>query len=103
MKDRWGDEIRVGWADHETLWIKAALSLGSKAERQEAYKSIAEMSGRSLESVIGFAMRTRMADIFKTVTVQPHKPSDPVFPPTTTQPEPPRVAKIGLRSQLRRL
>ena len=47
MIDRFGDQVRVGFAPHEILWIKAALTLVYH-ERPAAYRDIAAMSGRSL-------------------------------------------------------
>lgn len=47
MIDRFGDQVRVGFAPHEILWIKAALTLVYH-ERPAAYRDIAAMSGRSI-------------------------------------------------------
>lgn len=46
MIDRFGKEIRVAWADHEIIWIKAALKL-DRWDRPAAYQDIAAMSGRT--------------------------------------------------------
>lgn len=46
MKDRWGKAIIVGWAEHEILWVKAAIKL-PRDERSEAFRDIAAMTTRT--------------------------------------------------------
>lgn len=48
--DRFGRPIRLGFADHEILWIEAALTLWGRA-RREAFEDISAMTGRSYESI----------------------------------------------------
>lgn len=48
--DRWGQSIRVGWSQHELLWVKAALSM-DVPDRAEAFQQIALMTKRPLDSV----------------------------------------------------
>jgi len=48
--DRFGNPVRIGWSAHHILWIRAAMSL-EKAERHQAYRDIAELTGRSYRSV----------------------------------------------------
>lgn len=45
MIDRFGNALRVGWLEHEILWLEAAISLPF-FQRQEAYREIAELTGR---------------------------------------------------------
>jgi len=58
MKDRWGKPIIVGWAEHEILWIKAAIKIRDRGERTEAFQDIASMTGRT-----EFAVRDKAKDI----------------------------------------
>ena len=60
MIDRWGNTIRVGWAAHEMIWVEASLELPTQ-QRREAYKDIADMSGRSYEVVRKMAVQLRAA------------------------------------------
>ena len=50
MIDRFGNPIQVGWAEHEEIWLKAAMSLDI-GERGAAYKDIADMTGRTIQAV----------------------------------------------------
>jgi ribonuclease D len=50
MIDRWGVPIYVGWADHEIIWVQAAMTL-DHGERLEAYQDIASMTGRTFKAV----------------------------------------------------
>lgn len=50
MLDRFGREIRVGWEPREDEWLRAANTF-PVPERQEAFRDIADMSGRSFTSV----------------------------------------------------
>lgn len=58
MKDRWGNQIQVGWAEHEILWVKAAIKL-PRDERIEAFQDIAAMTGRTEFAVRDKAMVIR--------------------------------------------
>jgi hypothetical protein len=43
-----GKRIYVGWAEHEILWLRAAMSATlNRKEKQEALQDIADMTGRS--------------------------------------------------------
>lgn len=48
--DRFGNQIRLAWSDHEILWVKAALTL-PRHNRMCAYRDISEMSHRTLGAV----------------------------------------------------
>lgn len=50
MIDRYGNRIHVGWAEHEILWLRAAICL-ERQERLNAYRDISAMTGRTIESV----------------------------------------------------
>ena len=50
--DRYGSPIRIGWSDHQILWIRAAMTLEGQ-ERREAIQNIAELVGRPYASVWG--------------------------------------------------
>lgn len=50
MIDRFGQKISVYWAEHELLWVRAALTLDFK-ERQNAYRDIAFLTTRTLDQV----------------------------------------------------
>jgi hypothetical protein len=49
--DRFGKTICVGWSAHEILWIEAAMSLGTRGERMQAFLDIASLTGRSYRNV----------------------------------------------------
>ncbi len=53
-----GKEIRVGWAEHEILWLQAANSLCGK-EREDALQQIASLAGRGLQATISKARNLR--------------------------------------------
>lgn len=61
MIDRWGKPIQVGWARHEEIWVRAALSL-PRHERPAAYRDISELTGRSYANVRDRANHIRLAD-----------------------------------------
>lgn len=46
-----GTDVRVGWAPHELIWIKAANSLCGQ-ERETALRDIADMAGRGYHGVV---------------------------------------------------
>lgn len=48
--DRWGSKVCIGWGLHEIEYVKAALSL-DVPDRAEAFKQIAEMTKRPVDSV----------------------------------------------------
>ena len=50
MLDRFGDPIRVGWAEYELLYLQAAMTL-TRTERLEAFFDIAAMTGRTFIAV----------------------------------------------------
>jgi hypothetical protein len=58
--DRYGRRIAVGWSDVEMLWLEAAMSLPTRAERKEAYRDISTMSGRPVLSIERMAWRVAM-------------------------------------------
>lgn len=80
MIDRFGKPIYVGWQEHEMIWLDVAISLCRK-ERNAAFREIAEMSGRRVESVrvMAYAHMARrlrdseMASRSRTVLVAPHR------------------------------
>ena len=45
-----GRSVRVGWAVHEEIWVRAANTLRG-AERKAAYEDIAALTGRGVWSV----------------------------------------------------
>lgn len=65
MIDRNGKYIVVAWAPHEVLWIKAALTLPID-QRDDAYRDIAAMSGRSFNSVRAQAFYQRRKEYDQT-------------------------------------
>ena len=60
MFDRFGDPIRVGWAEHELLWIDAAMTL-PRGERFRAFEDIASLTGRTVANIQSYAYRRRAA------------------------------------------
>lgn len=50
MIDRFGSKVSVAWPEHHLVWVEAALTLDFK-DRQQAYRDIAEMTGRSVSAV----------------------------------------------------
>lgn len=58
MISRYGQPIRVYWADFEVEWIEAANTL-DRAERLSAIRDISSMTGRPYEQVRDFAARRR--------------------------------------------
>jgi hypothetical protein len=61
MIDRYGIPIYIGWADHEVIWLQAAMTL-DHGERLEAYQDIASMSGRTFKAVKQKASDMRESD-----------------------------------------
>lgn len=61
MIDRFGRSIYVGWAAHEIIWLQSAMTL-PHGERQNAYRDIASMSGRSFIAVKAQAASMRLND-----------------------------------------
>ena len=61
MKDRFGRTIYMGWAEHELLWIEAALTL-PRDERTAAFKDIGEITGRTIQAIRFQARRIRARD-----------------------------------------
>lgn len=52
MLDRFGKSIFVGFAEHEILWIKAAMSFKPRSRaRVDAFREISELTGRSVDSI----------------------------------------------------
>lgn len=56
MLDRFGKRVFVGWAEHEIIWLKAAMTMTPRST--DDLRDIAEMTGRSLSAV-----RTKMAKL----------------------------------------
>lgn len=48
--NRWGDQVRVAWQEHELLWVRAALTLPKEA-RGNAFHQIADMRGCAYATV----------------------------------------------------
>ena len=42
--------VRIGWAEHEILWIRAASTLAF-GERENAYTDISSMTGWAVKSI----------------------------------------------------
>lgn len=61
MKDRFGQDVLVCWAEHELEWVDAANTL-EITERRAAFHEIAALSGRSYEAVRRFAYSMRERD-----------------------------------------
>ena len=61
MKDRFGRTIYMGWAEHELLWIEAALTL-PRDERTAAFMDISEITGRTMMAIRFQAKRIRKRD-----------------------------------------
>jgi hypothetical protein len=81
--DRFGKPVRIGFAEHECLWIKAAMEL-PRRERLAAFNDIADMTGRSTAQIrskayalYNQAMRTWAAQPRGRVIV----PEGPVYEP----------------------
>jgi hypothetical protein len=55
MLDRWGKSIQVGWAEHEMLWIEAALMLPPE-KQTDAFLDIGELTCRGARAVRDKAM-----------------------------------------------
>ena len=62
MIDRFGNEVLVAWADHEVIWIEAALTLPIH-KRKDAFRDIAYMCARTFQSVERKAYAIRRAQI----------------------------------------
>ncbi len=60
MIDRYGNRVAVSWSQTEMIWLEAAMSLATRAERKEAYRDISAMSGRPVSSVERMAWRLAM-------------------------------------------
>ena len=61
MIDRFNNSIVVGWPAHHVLYLEAAMSLPTVAERTAAYRDIADLIGRSFQSVANKVYRLRVA------------------------------------------
>jgi hypothetical protein len=48
--DRHGKRVYVGWAEHEVLWLEAALTL-PRDQQYAAFHDIAEMRGSTFATV----------------------------------------------------
>lgn len=75
MLDRFGKTVRVAWAEHEILWLKAAMTL-PRTERWEAFQDISDMTGRTFAAITYQAQRlecARQEDAFKTLRRPPPK------------------------------
>ena len=82
MLDRWGNHIRVYWAEYEILWVRAAMTLPC-AERQEAYRDIADMTGRTLAQVRGYANSVRnREEVARAKQEEERRAAIPVLPPS---------------------
>lgn len=57
MIDHFGKPVRVGYASHELIWIRAAMRL-PRDERTEAYQDIAQLTGRT-----EFAIREKAKEL----------------------------------------
>ncbi len=60
MIDRFGKRVAVSWSEVEMIWLEAAMSLETRAERKEAYRDISAMSGRPVLSIERMAWRVAM-------------------------------------------
>jgi hypothetical protein len=58
MIDRWGNTVIIGWAEHELIWVRAAIRLG-QTERSEAFRDIASMTGRAERTIRAMATKIR--------------------------------------------
>lgn len=54
-----GRKICVGWADHEIIWLRAAIEAGMR--RQDVH-DIAALSGRSANAIRDMAYKLRVKD-----------------------------------------
>lgn len=99
MKDRFGQDIYVYWAEHEIEWINAANTL-DRQERRKAFSDIASMSSRSYEAVVRFAsyLRERDARQAKEWAEKQRlkKPANVSLPPSELKP-PTRAQLMGAR------
>jgi len=60
MLDRFGRVIRIGWSEHELLWVEAANTL-ERPLLYAALRDIADMTGRSYAAVLAKAKYMRYA------------------------------------------
>lgn len=51
MIDRFGKTINVGWADHELLWLHAAIELPLASERSAAYRDLVFYTTRTYAEI----------------------------------------------------
>lgn len=58
MIDCHNKRIYVGWAEHEILWLQAAMVL-PLSERSAAYQDIADMTGRTYAGITWQVSRQR--------------------------------------------
>lgn len=75
MLDRFGKRVVVGWAEHEVLWLKAAMTL-PRIERWEAFQDISDLTGRTFAAVTYQAQRlecARQEDALKCIRRPPTK------------------------------
>lgn len=81
MISRGGGKIRVAYAAHEILWIKAALTLPTKFERWNALRQVASMSGRTYRNVLAMSevirREARYAEMATEATKPPPAPLAP--------------------------
>lgn len=77
-----GNEVNVGWAEHEILWVRAAISQGC---RVEDFTDIASISGRTLGAVRDMAYKLRRTETPVTVRAAKQRrtvaQSKPLAPP----------------------
>lgn len=62
MIDHFGHTIKVGYSEHELIWLRAAMTL-PRGERISAFRDIAEMTGRPLYAIQCAAYRIHSQDV----------------------------------------
>lgn len=90
MIDRFGAPLYVGWAEHELLWVQAALTL-DRYERGPAYQQIAEMTGRTFSAVAYKASEIRREQRAEAVAVLEAMRSRRVLVPERSFPKVPHL------------
>lgn len=73
MLDRNGKLVRLGWAAHEMLWLRAAITL-PLGPRITAYHDICEMTGRSFRAVQDRANKLRSKQRNDAATIEAARP-----------------------------
>lgn len=99
MKDRFGQSILIGWADHEIEWVEAANTL-CREQRKLAYRDIAELTGRTVEAVRRYASHLRWRDVRQVRAIRKRLPAPPqkpiAYPPSQIAP-PSKSRLMGCR------